>query len=687
MRKTFFLPLLFFVASLSVPVPARGGKPPLPARARLHLPLAGACFVPNRGQWRNPSLFAADFGGTRLFLMEGRWILASRRGSLLFRFEGSRPSAEIRPGKKLQGVYNYFLGSDPARWRRGVPRFDSVRYRGLYPGTDLVFRSGKGRPAFDLFLEPGADLGAFSLGVRGARSLAVDSRGDLVLDTPCGRLRLTRPFAWECPPGGERRPLPCRWILKGPRTAGLAAPERDPSLAMLVDPDVRGMVFGTNGSQKVQAVTFLDLKAYCATGWTDSPDFPTSPGSWDRTQNGDQDAFVTVLTASNQVLWTTFLGGSGQDRAWAVTLTAGKDIAIGGETTSPDFPTLPWAFDRKPGSKELGKAFLSALDPSGTTLNFSTYLGGRGMDCIRGLAARDKTILAAGFTNSPDFPTTGKAFQKKLSGGFDIFFTGFTEDKPAPLYSTLWGGKKDEIPQVLLLDQEGDALIAGATSSSTLPGSPIQPKPRGGFDALFLELSPRGEKVLTATRLGGNKDDQALAMTLSRGKENLLFLGGRTASLDFPATPNAFSDVYRACYETGWVACLKRKTTSLRWATFLGGRHRDFVSGLALDSKGRIWVAGGTESADFLDKPGISHHGGNDLFLVALDHKGEGLYYSTLLGGARDDIPAAFAFQPKSGFVIGGWTWSLLITHIQFPGGKMEDGPWGFTAFVSIPKI
>ena len=168
-----------------------------------------------------------------------------------------------------------------------------------------------------------------------------------------------------------------------------------------------------------------------------------------------------------------------------------------------------------------------------------------------------------------------------------------------------------------------------------------------------------------------------------------VLLGGRTGSKDFPVTPKTYDTSFDACYETGWVALLDNKKGQILWSTFLGGRHRDFVSGLAVDSRGRIWAAGGTESSDFLDfiHQDPAHQGGVDLFLCALDPRGKKLLYETLLGGRDDDVPGAFAFREKQGFYFGGWTWSENFEGLAYPGGELKDGPWGFLLFKAMPTL
>ncbi len=681
--------LLFFLALSLLPwPPARAGNSPRARAFPVPGPGSPGVFVPNRGQWDNPSLFAASFPGTRLYLLEKGWILAFPEGSLSFRFSGSRGQAGILPGERLPGVYNFFLGADPARWRAKVPLYSSVRYKDVYPEMDVLFLARGGRPALDLHLRPGADLSLFSVRVRGARSVQIGPSGALVLGTPRGPVRLTPPLAWEILPGGKKRPVPCEWALRGPATFGLEAPGRDPSLAFHVDPSmVAGTLLGTRGGQEVHAVSWGDPRTvYCA-GWTDNPSFPTTEGAWDRTHNGDQDAFVACYSRARTLYFATFLGGAGMDRAWALAVDSEGGFVVGGETLSPDFPTTPWSMDRKPGPKETGKAFVARLDRSGATMISSTYLGGKGMECVRALALSGKGhALAAGFTNSPDFPVTKEAFQKKPGGGFDIFVADLPPSAGELAFSTFLGREKDEIPQALLLDPDGNILIGGTTSSRSLPWKGPQLKPGGGFDGLFVRMSPKADKVALAARIGGSKDDQVLALALVPHSRDV-YLGGRTASVDFPVTAQAFDRTFDACYETGWVARISSDDGHPIWAGILGGGHRDYVCGLGVDSKGRLWAAGGTESNDLLDQLRNSSHGGVDTFLCAIDETGKKVLHLRIQGGSQDDVLGAFAFAKKGGVLLGGWTWSTDFSKISYPGVELKDGPWGFLLVQSLPKL
>ena len=203
-------------------------------------------------------------------------------------FEGGAGPAFPIEEQRLPGVHNYFLGNDPERWRSNVPLHGAVLLMtGLYPGIDLRARSQDGHFEYDLLVEPGADLEQVVVTVEGADGLRLDPDGTLIIDTVLGPVRQPLPKTWQVTAAGERQEVACRYVLRGENTFGFETSDWDPDLALVVDP---GLVYSTylggSGDDAAVAIALDATGAATVGGETDSSNFPTTPGAFDTTFNG-----------------------------------------------------------------------------------------------------------------------------------------------------------------------------------------------------------------------------------------------------------------------------------------------------------------------------------------------------------------------------------------------------------------
>jgi hypothetical protein len=216
------------------------------------------------------------------------------------------------------------------------------------------------------------------------------------------------------------------------------------------------------------------------TGETQSSNFPTTPGTFDPTYNGNDDVFVTKLASTGSSLaFSTYLGGTGSDFGIGITLDGSGSAYLAGLTNSSNYPTTPGAFDTT-FNGGLADAFATKLTSTGSSLAFSTYLGGGGNE--RGTAiALDGfgNAHVTGQTTSSNFPTTPGAFDTTFNGGVDAFVTKFAASGSSLALSTYLGGTGNDLGAGIALDATGNAYVTGATSSSNYPTTP------GAFDNTF----------------------------------------------------------------------------------------------------------------------------------------------------------------------------------------------------------
>ena len=519
--------------SLSASVmPSRPRIPPpsLPAHAA-PLPTAIAdlgalplAFVPNRGQSEQSVRFSVGALGGRLFFTLQQLVLAiappapppsdprvlpprrdvaparpaQRRPAVLrVSFEGANPNPAIRPLEALGGVVNELRGADPRRWRTNLPTYAGIVYAQLYDGIDLEYRGRGGKLKSSYLLSPGADVSRIGWHYSGA------SRVQL---TPSGALQVTIPVS-----------NPHNLAATVPFTLTEQAP----------------IAWQTIGGRRVEVSARYVLTPSGSVGF--------ALGNYDHSQ---------PLTLDPSLTYSTYLGGNDADNGLGIAVDDQKNIYITGETYSTDFPTATPAQTNQSG----WDIFVSKLDPSGSELFYSSYLGGSNEDHGQGIAV-DATGRATivGWSWSVDYPTY-HAYQSSCAafwgspcwGGGDAVVTTLTASG-ALAYSSYLGGADWERGSGIALDRAGLVYITGTTfkagaSNPLFPivGSVPQSSSTGGDrdeDAFVAKLDTRASGAASlrySSLLGGSDIDEGHAIALDAQRN--VYITGLTRSTDFPTS-------------------------------------------------------------------------------------------------------------------------------------------------------
>ncbi len=346
-------------------------------------------------------------------------------------------------------------------------------------------------------------------------------------------------------------------------------------------------------------------RAYVA-GETDSSDFPTTSSAYDRTFNGGNvggDAFVARLNTTGTVLeYATYLGGSRDDDIAALALDDQGRVYVAGTTNSTDFPTINGSDSSFNGDWD---GFAARLSANGSTLEFSTFLGGKGLDNATGIAV-DNSYRAhvVGTTAASDFPTTPDAFDRSFGGPSDIYLVRLSASGSHWEYSTFLGGLGTDREAALTLDRAGRPYIVLSTQSADMPTSPgaIDRSLGGGYDCYVARLNASGSALEYGTYLGGSGIECYNYTTIALDRSGRVAVAGNVLSnsaADFPTTANAFDKSFNDGWDDAFVALLNEAGTGLEYATFLGGGGDEGVRSIALDSVGHAYVTGDTYSKNF----------------------------------------------------------------------------------------
>jgi hypothetical protein len=391
---------------------------------------------------------------------------------------------------------------------------------------------------------------------------------------------------------------------------------------------------------------------------------------------GDYDP-SRALVIDPVLAYSTRLGGSGYDQANAVAVDAEGHAYVAGYTLSTDFPIARPGQAVNAGADD---AFVAKLSRDGSTLIYSTYLGGSNSDEASAIAV-DGTGNAyiTGLTDSTDFPTSAP-LQAANAGSGDVFIVKLNRTGTALLYSTYLGGDSPDEANAIAVDRRGDAYVAGNTRSNDFPlVQPLQAALAGSEDAFVAKLNRRGSALVYSTYLGGSDADEANALAIDWAGN--AYVAGQTDSADFPTVgPIQASNAGNG---DAFVTKLNSSGSALKYSSYLGGGGSDVAYGIAVDMTGNAYVVGETSSADFPTARALQSalSGDVDAFVAKLDRKGRALAYSTYLGGNGSDTATAIAVDAAGEAYVAGRTGSV---DFPTPGGLQLAFAGGvYDAFVS----
>jgi hypothetical protein len=569
----------------------------------------------------------------------------------------------------LPGISNYFLGNDPKKWHTDVPNYARVEAKGVYRGIDLAYYGNQRKLEYDFIVAPGADPGQVQLAWEGADSLRVNQEGDLVIATRLGDMVQKKPQVYQ-EVGGKQVEVATRYQVLPDQRVKFELARYDRKRELRIDPVVLlySTYLGGSGEDQSRGIAVDTAGSAYVTGFTRSSDFPTQ-SAYQGTRTGEYDVFVTKLSpAGDALVYSTYLGGSDDESGIGIAVDGAGSAYITGSTESTDFPTQSPYQATLQGSSDV---FVTKLGPSGNALAYSTYLGGGSLESGVAIAVDGAgAAYVTGHTESTNFPTQSPC-QATRQGGGDAFVTKLTPAGSALAYSTyLGGGSIDEAGSGIAVDGAGSAYVTGYTSSTNFPThSAYQATKQGGRDAFVTKLTPSGNALAYSTYLGGSGDDWGGGIAVDGAGS--AYVTGTTGSTNFP-TQSPFQATLQGGYYDVFVTKLTPAGNALAYSTYLGGSGYDGAVGIAVDAAGSAYVAGNTNSADFPTQSpyqATNQGGMYDAFVTKLSPAGNAPAYSTYLGGTDEEMSYGIAVDGAGAAYITGLTWSAdFPTQSPFQG-------------------
>ncbi len=596
---------------------------------------------------------------------------------------GSASPSQVE-GLDLQpGSSNYFIGNNPALWRRDVPHYARVRYREMYPGVDLIYYGNQGQLESDYIVSPGGDPTKIALSVEGAQSVRLDPATGVTLSTKAGDVHLHPPIAYQ-QVHGQRQEIAANYVQRGSHLIGIQLGPYDSRQPLIIDPVLSYSTFVGGSKPGFGNAIAVDSagNAYI-TGSTTAADFPVfpNPGAYQTasTSLNQPTGYVSKLNAAGTALvFSTYLGGSAGARGNAIGVDVTGNVYVAGSTASTDFPTQNPYQPNNNAAGTFTNCFLSELNPMGSILLYSTYLGGTASDSCSALALDvNANVYLTGFASSTNFPVTfATAIQttnKTISG--TAFVTRMDTTKTGVgtlIYSTLLGGSKADHGSGIAVDSNFNAYITGETTSADFPitmTTAFQTAIKGtAGNAFIASVSTTTANTLNySSYLGGtatnNPGQQGLGDSgtgIALDKSFNAYIVGNIESPDFPTKAGAFQLVPKNSSNTVFVArfdTTKSGAASLLYSTALGGSTFEEGAGIAVDTLGDAFVTGTTLSPDFPATPGAPQttlKGTDNVFFTVLNPAGAAVLFSTFFGGSGGDFGSAIAIDSSpNAYIVG----------------------------------
>ncbi len=596
-------------------------------------------FVPNLGQWDDPSSYHVNLVDAKLFVEPHQlsFVLINAadhlHGSHKFigkdehahevehyayrmKFVNTSPKTTIIPSDKKDPYHNYFLGSDTSRWKSNVPIYGSLLHKSLYEGIDVQTYLKDGIFKYDFLIKAGTDPSIIEIEYEGIEHINIED-GKLHLKTPKFEIIEEIPLAYQ-DMYGKRNFVEVSYQLVNGR-AKLKIGDYNPDFDLVIDPEIVFCSFtGSLGDNWGVCATFDDLGHGYIGGTVYDTGYPLTTGALDPVFGGPVEVGVSKFNpAGTNLIFSTYLGGNATEAPHSMVVNSNYDLLVLGTTSSLDFPVTANAYDRtfNGGITTVFSQneyingtdiFIARINADGTNLSASTYVGGSNNDgfneplslvrnygdALRGEIFVDESdnVYVASMSSSTDFPTTVGAWDRSYGGNQDAVVFKFNTDLNNLIFSTYYGGSGSDASYSMKLNDAGTIYFSGGTESSDIDGmNGLHTSARGDVDGFLAALSNSGANITSATYLGTGDVDQAYFIEI--GPDGDIYVLGDSRGGNYPVTAGAYNNPNSGQF----IHKLNPQLNNTIFSTVYGNgsRYRTLsLSAFMVDDCNRIYTSG-----------------------------------------------------------------------------------------------
>ncbi|HTM64974.1 MAG TPA: PKD domain-containing protein [Flavipsychrobacter sp.] len=611
-------------------------------------------FIENQGQWAGDFLYKSSSSQSDVYLEKDgfRYVVGQAENNGLadayhhgllktppvlkyhvykMVFENAK-TPSVEGSKRQTNYYNYFLGNDSTRWKTGIHPYLALDYKHLYDGIDVHVASDKGNLKYDFIVQPQADVQQIRLRYDGAEKLSIKDK-NLIIQTSVGDVTELQPYAYQYI-HGERKEVECRYRLKGNVITYHFPEGYDDQSILVIDPTVVFSTFsGSTADNWGFTATYDNQGNFYGGGLVNGVGYPVSTGAFQTTYAGGQQSgtfsdsthgsdyacdigIIKFNPTGTARIYATYIGGNDNEQPHSLIVDANNNLIIAGRTYSANYPVTPGCYDNTYNGG--GDIVLTKLNAAGTGLIASTYLGGSKEDAIN----------------------------------FNSLETAF-------------GGLKhnygDDARSEVLIDNAGNIYVTACTKSTDFPttSTATQNTFQGVQDAIVVKLNSLLSSLIFSTYLGGSNNDAGYVLALDNTQANL-YVGGGTASPNFPATAGTLWPSYQGGSADGFIAKFQNSTPyTLQKLTFVGQPDYDQIYGIEVDESNDVYVMGQTLGGTFPVSAGVYSNPGSSQFVLKTDANLSTNLLSTVFGSGNSSqtniSPVAFLVDTCHNIYISGW--------------------------------
>lgn len=690
--------------------------------SHFHSALSQPAFIENLGQWDEKILYKMDLPDGAVFAEKKCLTFSFynpddvkrshahhgsskrepvhnvRQHAYCLHFKGAG-DPEVKAWNATSDYLNYFIGNDPLKWKSKVKKYRDVKYTNLYPGIDLHLKTGEDYwMKYDLIVHPGADPDGIKMQYEGHNKLLATPDGGIKIVTSLNEIKEIKPVCWQ-EINGKKILVECRFLVSDPYVAYIFPAGYNPTYDLFIDPILIFSTYtGSTSDNWGFTATFDEESQVFSGGIVFDNGYPASPGAFQTTQGGAWDAAIIKYTdnGTNRI-FATYLGGTYCELPHSMVIDRNGNLVVFGTTGSANFPVTPGAYDTQfsggdgivydftlsfPNGTDI---YVSKLSADGTQLLASTFIGGtrndgmnyrssysnytmHGTDSLyfnyadgaRGevIVGKMNEIYVGTTTFSPDFPVTPGAFQTVFSGWQEGVVFKFNPNLTSLMWSSFFGGSKDDAIYSLDVDLADEVYIAGGTNSVNIPtvGGTWQllSPGAGSTDGFAARISADGSTLIKSTYFGSTAYDQVYFIRVD--KTGNIYLTGQTKSSGSTFIHNAAYNVPNAGQ---FIAKFPPDLSSPIWSTRFGtnvvGRPNISLTAFSVDYCNRVYLSGwGREWAgsdnftwatiqgtkNMYVSPGAQQTvtDGQDFYLMVLADDASQIEYATFFGEQQTGV-------------------------------------------------
>lgn len=648
--------------------------------------VCGGCqnfvFIENKGQWSNVVRFKAEIKSGAVFF-ENEAITFHQYSSddikrirgdhhkienyqpeidytvrlhaFSMVFEGANKQTTTSGINPISEYFNYFIGNDPSKWASRVRGFTEINYKEIYPGVTLAVGSEEGQLKYTYLIKKNSDAGLIKSTLKGVDEVKLDEKGNLVIHTSLGDVTDTKPIAWQVV-NGMRKDVACRFVLNG-KTVSYAFPEGyDKNYDLVIDPTLIFSTYsGSTSDNFGYSATYDRVGNAFAAGSVFGIGYPTTLGAYQVNYIGGlnvggipgADIGITKYTSDGtQRIYSTYLGGYGQDLPHSLVANQNDELYILGTTDASTYPVTATAFDT---------TFNGGNDPGVFTGIAAHYRNGSDIVISR-LSADGTQLLSSTYVGGSD--NDGLNYR----AGQPYSTPGFTRHNYA-----------DEVRGEIDIDKNNNVYVASSTRSQNFPRTTgtFQSTFGGGLDACVFKMDANLSSMIWSTTFGGNEDDAAYSVAID--KDENLFIAGGTRSLNFPVTAGTLQNTYAGGETDGFIIHIDKNGQQNIASTYYGYADYDQIYFVELDKSNNVYVFGQADNSgsNFIKNAAYNKPNGGQ-FISKFSNKLDTLIWSTSFGrglGTTDISPTAFLVDVCNSMYACGWGSQGVNNNVGGTGG------------------